>query len=592
MPARKYVFITGGVVSSLGKGLTLASIALLLEKRGFKVAMLKLDPYLNVDPGTMNPFEHGEVYVTDDGMETDLDLGHYYRYTQSPLTKASIATSGQIYETVIKKERKGDYLGKTVQVIPHITDEIKKRIVQCGDSAAAELVLVEIGGTVGDIESLPFLEAIRQFRYERPHDCLNIHMTYVPYLKAAGEVKTKPTQHSVQTLRSIGILPDLILCRCESTLSADIKKKISLFCHVPSEAVFEARDVKTSIYEVPLMLEKQGVGRQISHLLGLAHISHTFSDSSHTLHDDLASQVGEAVLHEHCPHPLERQSQSAEQRSVQKKCEKCGLESKIIDLSEWEAILATIKKPKGIVTVGVVGKYIQHKDAYKSVFEALQHGAIAAGYQLRIKTIESDKIKSIDALKGCDGILVPGGFGERGWEGKITTAHYCRENRIPYFGICLGMQVMVVEFARHVLKLVNANSTEMDPKTPEPVISLLDEQESVKALGGTMRLGAYPCVVQEGSLAYLAYNANRISERHRHRYEFNNRYQDLVQAAGLRLTGILENGKLCEIAEIKDHPWMVGVQFHPEFKSRPTTPHPLFKDFVKAMVVHHEKAHC
>ncbi len=534
MSKRKYLFITGGVVSSLGKGLTMASIALLLEKRGFKTALLKLDPYLNVDPGTMNPFEHGEVYVTDDGMETDLDLGHYYRYTRSPLSKASTATSGQIYETVIKRERKGDYLGKTVQVIPHITDEIKKRIMKCGESAEAEIVLVEIGGTVGDIESLPFLEAIRQFRYERAQDCLNIHMTYVPYLKAAGEVKTKPTQHSVQTLRSIGILPDLILCRCESNLSLDIKKKISLFCNVPREAVFDATDVKTSIYEVPLMLETQGVGKQICHLLGL------------------------------------------EERSV--------------DLTEWNAIIETIKKPKGSVTVGVVGKYLQHKDAYKSVFEALQHGAIAAGYQLRIKTIESDKIKSDEALKGCDGFLVPGGFGERGWEGKIIAAHFCRENQIPYFGICLGMQVMVVEFARHVLELPNANSTEMDPETAEPIISLLSEQEGIEDLGGTMRLGAYGCLLAEGSKAHQAYGSTHISERHRHRYEFNNRYKEVAQKHGLQLSGTLENGKLCEIAEVKNHPWMVGVQFHPEFKSRPTQPHPLFRDFVKAMISHHEKS--
>jgi CTP synthase len=536
MSKRKYVFITGGVVSSLGKGLTLASIALLLEKRGFKVAMLKLDPYLNVDPGTMNPFEHGEVYVTDDGIETDLDLGHYYRYTSSPLSKASIATSGQIYETVIKQERHGDYLGKTVQVIPHITDEIKKRIVKCADAADADIVLVEIGGTVGDIESLPFLEAIRQFRYERVYDCLNIHMTYVPYLKAAGEVKTKPTQHSVQTLRGIGILPDIILCRCESSLTLDIKKKISLFCNVPRESVFDAVDVKTSIYEVPLMLEQQGVGAQI--------------------------------------------------------CKHLGLEDRCADLSEWQKIVDIIKQPKGCVTVGIVGKYLQHKDAYKSVFEALQHGAIAAGYQLNIKTIESDKISSQEDLNECDGFLVPGGFGERGWEGKIDAAKFCREREVPYFGICLGMQVLVVEFARHVLGLKSANSTEMEPETPEPVISLLSEQEEVEGIGGTMRLGAYPCLVKEGSKVYQAYGALKISERHRHRYEFNNRYKEIAENYGLLLSGILENGNLCEIAEIKDHPWMVGVQFHPEFKSRPTEPHPLFRDFVKAMIEHAQKKNC
>ena len=528
MSKRKYLFITGDVVSSLGKGLTMASIALLLEKRGYKAAMLKLDPYLNVDPGTMNPFEHGEVYVTDDGMETDLDLGHYFRYTNSPLSKASTATSGQIYETVIKRERRGDYLGKTVQVIPHITDEIKKRIVKCGETAHADIVLVEIGGTVGDIESLPFLEAIRQFRYERSQDCLNIHMTYVPYLKAAGEVKTKPTQHSVQTLRGIGILPDFILCRCESNVSLEIKKKISLFCNVPRESVFDAIDVKTTIYEVPIMLEKQGVGKQI--------------------------------------------------------CARLRLDDAVVDLSEWEAIVETIKKPKGSITVGIVGKYLQHKDAYKSVFEALQHGAIAAGYQLNIKTIESDKIASIEDLKGCDGFLVPGGFGERGWEGKIDAAKFCREQKIPYFGICLGMQVLVVEFARNVLGLKGANSTEMEPEAGEPVISLLTEQEEVEEMGGTMRLGAYSCLLKKGSKVHQAYGALKISERHRHRYEFNNRYKEIAEKHGLLLSGILESGNLCEIAEVKDHPWMVGVQFHPEFKSRPTEAHPLFRDFVQAMI--------
>lgn len=527
---RKYIFITGGVVSSLGKGLTLASIAMLLERRGFRIAMLKLDPYLNVDPGTMNPFEHGEVYVTDDGMETDLDLGHYYRYTKTPLSRSSTATSGQIYDTVIKRERKGDYLGKTVQVIPHITDEIKQRILNCGEVAEAEIVLVEIGGTVGDIESLPFLEAIRQFRYERAADCLNIHMTYVPYLKAAGEVKTKPTQHSVQTLRSIGILPDLILCRSESILSDEIKKKISLFCNIPPESVFDEVDVETTIYEVPLMLHRQGVAESI--------------------------------------------------------CEQLSLPCPKIDLTDWEEIVSKIQHPKGSVTVGIVGKYLQHQDAYKSVFEALHHGAIAAGYQLKIKTIESDKITD---LEGCDGYLVPGGFGSRGWEGKISAAQYCREKKIPYFGICLGMQVMVVEFARHVLHLHHANSTEMDPQTSEPVISLLSEQEEIADLGGTMRLGAYPCLLQEGSRAHAAYGAKSISERHRHRYEFNNRYKEIAEKNGLLLSGKYEKDNLCEIAEVKDHPWMVGVQFHPEFKSRPTEPHPLFRDFVKAMVTFHEK---
>lgn len=526
---RKYIFITGGVVSSLGKGLTLASIAMLLEKKGIKIAMLKLDPYLNVDPGTMNPFEHGEVYVTDDGAETDLDLGHYYRYTNSPLSKASVATSGQIYDTVIKNERRGDYLGKTVQVIPHITNEIKQRIESCAESANADLVLVEIGGTVGDIESLPFLEAIRQFRYERADLCLNMHMTYVPYLKAAGEVKTKPSQHSVQTLRSIGLLPDLILCRCENPLADEIKQKISLFCNVPSEAVFDATDVKQSIYEVPLELHREGVDSWI--------------------------------------------------------CNKLDLPNTPIDLTEWEQIIETTRNPKGTVRVGIVGKYLQHQDAYKSVFEALNHGALAAGYHLEIKSIESDKTEEITAaLKECDGCLVPGGFGERGWEGMIEAARYCRENQIPYFGICLGMQVLVVEFARHVLGVKEANSTEMNPTTSHPVISLLDEQKEVDTKGGTMRLGAYPCLLAENSKAHAAYGSISISERHRHRYEFNNTYREKLKSSGLLFTGAYEKADLCEIVEVQKHPWMVGVQFHPELKSKPTNAHPLFRDFVRAMV--------
>lgn len=521
------------MVSSLGKGLTLASIALLLEKKGYTVAMLKLDPYLNVDPGTMNPFEHGEVYVTDDGAETDLDLGHYFRYTQSMLSRTSSSTSGQIYDAVIKRERKGDYLGKTVQVIPHITDEIKRRILLAGETAKSDLVLVEIGGTVGDIESLPFLEAIRQFRYERPKDCLNIHLTYVPFLKAAGELKTKPTQYSVQTLRGIGILPDLILCRSERNLPDEIKKKISLFCSVPPHAVFEEVDVQTSIYEVPLKLHEQKVDQWITNEL--------------------------------------------------------GLEDRPVDLSEWRKIVDVIQHPKGRITIGIVGKYLQHQDAYKSVFEALHHAAIASEYALKILPIESDKITSIDQLKECDGFLVPGGFGERGWEGKILVANHCREKKIPYFGICLGMQVMVVEFARHVLGLQDANSAEIDDKTKDPIISLLADQENVTDMGGTMRLGAYRCLLSEGSKAHLAYGTNEISERHRHRFEFNNTYKKQLEAKGILFSGIEASGKLCEIAEVKDHPWMVGVQFHPEFKSKPTNAHPLFRDFIQSTIRHHEE---
>ena len=524
----KYIFVTGGVVSSLGKGLTAASIGLLLQKRGLKIAMLKLDPYLNVDPGTMNPFEHGEVFVTDDGAETDLDLGHYYRYMGAELSRKSIATSGQIYHKVISKERRGDYLGKTVQVIPHITNEIKERILQAG---SADVVIVEIGGTVGDIESQPFLEAIRQFRYERPESCLNIHMTYVPFLRAAGEVKTKPTQHSVQLLRSIGILPDLIICRCESPLDDDIKKKISLFCNVPQNAVFDEADVKHSIYEVPIKLHHEGVDTLL--------------------------------------------------------VKKLDLPEGRVNLSEWESLVETIKNPKGNIVIGIVGKYLQHQDAYKSVFEALNHAAIHAGYSLQLELIESDKL---DSIPECDGYLVPGGFGSRGWEGMIKAAKYCRENKKPYFGICLGMHVLVVEFARHLG--LEADSTEMNPKIEEKLISLLSEQESVQEKGGTMRLGAYSCTLKVGSKAYSAYGSEEISERHRHRYEFNNRYLELIEKAGLHFTGKLKDGDLCEIAEVLDHPWMVGVQFHPEFKSRPTKPHPLFRDFVQAAIDQKSEALC
>ncbi len=529
----KFIFISGGVVSSLGKGLTSASIAMLLESRGLKVALLKLDPYLNVDPGTMNPFQHGEVYVTDDGAETDLDLGHYFRYTSVPLSRASNATSGQIYDTVIKRERRGDYLGKTVQVIPHVTDEIKQRILAASKhELLVDVVIVEIGGTVGDIESLPFFEAIRQFRYERPRDCINIHLTYVPYLKAAGEVKTKPTQHSVQILRGIGIIPDIILCRCEESLTQEMKDKISLFCSVPKEAVIDEVDVAFSIYEVPISLQKQGLDSKI--------------------------------------------------------CKMLELPESTANIKAWEDMLHRMRHPKGKVVIGIVGKYMQHQDAYKSVFEALQHGAIANQVDIEIRRFESDKIHSEQDVEkeigGCDGYLVPGGFGERGWIGKILTAKYCREKKIPYFGLCLGMQIMCIEFARHVLDLKDANSTEVDPQTPHPIISLLSEQQGIENLGGTMRLGAYDCVIKKGSKAERAYGATRISERHRHRFEFNNRFKEDCEKKGLTLSGTLENGQLCEIAEIKDHPWMIGVQFHPEFKSKPTAPHPLFRDFIAAIM--------
>lgn len=531
----KFIFVTGGVVSSLGKGLTSASIALLLEARSYKVGMLKLDPYLNVDPGTMSPFQHGEVYVTDDGAETDLDLGHYFRFTKAKISKLSNATSGQIYDEVIKKERKGDYLGKTVQVIPHITDEIKTRIVKaCKDASHLDILVVEIGGTAGDIESLPFLEAIRQFKYEYPQNCLNIHLTYVPYLKAAGEVKTKPTQHSVQVLRSIGIMPDIILARCENPLEDEIKEKISLFCSIPMSHVFDEPDVEGTIYEVPMMLHDQKLDSKIMSLLQLKDTS--------------------------------------------------------CDLSAWQQMLYKFKHPQSELTIGIVGKYLQHQDAYKSVFEALTHAAIYNQVNLKIVKFESDKIDEHTDLKklfeNIDGILVPGGFGERGWEGKILAANYCRQSQMPYFGICLGMQVLCTEFARYACGLKQANSTEMDPETTTPIISLLSEQKEVMLLGGTMRLGAYPCHIKKQTKAHAAYNQLLVYERHRHRYEFNNHYRNQLEEAGLTFSGTLADGSLCEIAEIANHPWMVGVQFHPEFLSRPITPHPLFRDFIKACKEH------
>ena len=451
----------------------------------------------------MSPYQHGEVYVTDDGAETDLDLGHYHRYTNSPLSRASSVTSGQIYNSVIRRERHGDYLGKTVQVIPHITDEIKARIVACGkQQEGVDVVIAEIGGTVGDIESLPFLEAIRQFRYDHPGHCLNIHLTYVPYLKAAGEVKTKPTQQSVQLLRGIGIFPDVIVCRCEQSLSEEVKDKISLFCNVAKNAVIDEPDVETSIYEVPLKLHEQGLDKMVTDLL---HLS-----------------------------------------------------GKEVNLKEWERIIESIKHPKGSLTVGVVGKYVQHQDAYKSIYESLKHAAIDLGYELHIKNFEADKVLekgSVESvIQGCDGYLVPGGFGERGWMGKIMTAKYCREHKIPYFGICLGMQVMAVEFARHALGLGQANSTEIDPYSPDPIISLLSEQREVQEVGGTMRLGAYQCRLKKGSLAQKAYGKELISERHRHRYEFNNKYLEKMEAKGFHVTGSLEGGNLCEIAEIRGIP--------------------------------------
>lgn len=535
----KFVFVTGGVASSLGKGLTMASIAMLIESMGYKVNMMKLDPYLNVDPGTMSPYQHGEVYVTDDGAETDLDLGHYTRFTSVKLSKSSNATSGQIYDTVIKNERHGDYLGKTVQVIPHVTDEIKRRILLASNhDEKPDITFVEIGGTVGDIESLPFLEAIRQFRLEHPRDCINIHLTYVPYLKAAGELKTKPTQHSAQMLRSIGIIPDLIMCRCEESLPQDIKDKIALFCSVAKSAVFEEPDVATSIYEVPLQLKEYGVDKSV--------------------------------------------------------CELLGLKFKKADTKDWEAMVAKIKHPKKSVRVGIVGKYLQHKDAYKSVFESLFHAATDLGAKLEIISIDPEKSTSDSQFKklleSCEGFLVPGGFGNRGWEGKLAIVEYARKHNIPFFGICLGMQALVVEFARNVLNLEKADSTEMNPDTKYPVISLLSEQRQVTDLGGTMRLGLYETEIEKHTKAYEAYKKTSVSERHRHRFELNNDFRKDLIAKGLVISGNYKKYGLCEIAEVKDHPWMLGVQFHPEFLSKPTSPHPLFMGFIEAILSHKRKS--
>jgi CTP synthase len=525
----KHIFITGGVVSSLGKGIASASIGKLLEAMGLRVAMQKLDPYINVDPGTMNPYQHGEVYVTDDGAETDLDLGHYERFTNSPMGKVNNVTTGQVYYSVITKERRGDYLGRTVQVVPHITDEIKERIRAVSRGKRYDVVISEVGGTVGDIESLPFLEAVRQFRHEvgRNH-CLFIHLTLVPYLRAAGELKTKPTQHSVGTLREIGIQPDILLCRTEKKLSKDLCEKIALFCNVDKEAVIEVMDART-IYEVPLFFQAQGLDQVICRFLDLEH-------------------------------------QPA-------------------NLTEWKKkVVDPAIQPKHSVVIGMVGKYVELQDAYKSIHEALLHGGFASNCRVTVKRIDSEKITAGNAeryLQHLDGILVPGGFGSRGIEGKITAIKFARENKIPFLGLCLGMQCAVIEFARNAVGLKGANSTEFNKKTLYPVISLLEEQENVTNMGGTMRLGAYPCELKSGSFAAIAYGTDSVSERHRHRYEFNNKYREQLAKKGLRIAGVYQSGKLVEIVEIEDHPWFVATQFHPEFKSKPDKPHPLFKAFIE-----------
>jgi len=530
----KYIFVTGGVVSSLGKGIAAASICKLLEARGLKTAIIKCDPYLNVDPGTMNPYQHGEVYVTDDGAETDLDLGHYERFTNAQLSKDSSITAGKVYFSVITKERRGDYLGKTVQIIPHITDEIKERIKKVAKSTDADVTIVEIGGTVGDIESLPFLEAIRQLRWELGESyALNIHVTLLPYIKSAGEQKTKPTQHSVGRLREIGIIPQILMCRTERPISQEQREKIALFCNVDVEAVIEAADVK-HIYEVPLALKKEGL-------------------------DDL----------------------------ILKK-----LNIKLVDrgIKNWEeGVLKRLRSPAKEVKIAVVGKYISLQDAYKSIYEALVHGGIANNARVNIFKIDSEEVEGKNFkkhLKDAQGILIPGGFGSRGIEGKIAAVKYVRENNIPFFGICLGMQIATIEFARNVAGLKGANSTEFDKETVNPVISLIEEQKDIKNLGASMRLGAYNCILEKGTKSFEAYKSEKISERHRHRYEFNNAYRQQLVQKGLVIAGLNPERDLVEIIEIKDHPWFVGCQFHPEFKSKPDSAHPLFKGFIAAALNH------
>lgn len=528
----KFIFVTGGVVSSIGKGLSAASLGALLESRGLRVSLQKLDPYINVDPGTMSPFQHGEVFVTDDGAETDLDLGHYERYTTAKLSKKSNFTTGQVYFSVIEKERRGDYLGGTVQVIPHITDEIKSKILD--NAKGHDVAIVEVGGTVGDIESLPFLEAIRQFKADRgAGNVLYIHVTLVPYIKSAGELKTKPTQHSVKELREIGIQPDILLCRCESDLPQDMKAKIALFCNVEEKAVITASDEK-HIYEVPLALHKQGLDEQV--------------------------------------------------------VEKLNIWTKAPDLLPWHDMVEKLRNPRhGEVHIAIVGKYVNLTESYKSLAEALTHGGIANDCRVFLRYLDSEKLENEgigEAFNGVSGILVPGGFGERGTEGKIRAIEYARTHKIPFFGICLGMQMAVVEFARNVCGLSDAFSSEFKPGCESPVIHLMEEQKGVDRKGGTMRLGAYPCTLAKGSFAQKAYGGLEISERHRHRYEFNNAFRDRLMAGGLILSGINQDADLVEIVEISDHPWFLGCQFHPEFKSRPLNPHPLFRAFITAALGH------
>ncbi len=531
----KHIFVTGGVVSSLGKGLTCASIGMLLESRGLRVRLQKFDPYINVDPGTMSPYQHGEVYVLDDGSETDLDLGHYERFTNAPLSRECNYTTGKIYQSIIHKERKGEYLGRTVQVIPHVTDEIKGAVRKLAQSDV-DVVITEIGGTVGDIEGLPFVEAIRQFALDvGKQNVLYIHLTLIPYLKAAGEMKTKPTQHSVERLRQIGIQPDILICRTERAIAKDDIDKIALFCNVEARAVIEERDKEFSIYEVPISL------------------------SEHKL-DELI-------------------------------VEKLHLNAGPPDIAGWTKMLHRMRNPAHEVTVGVVGKYIRHNDAYKSVYEALDHAGIALATRVVIRKIEAEEVEREGAervLSGLDGVLVPGGFDYRGSVGKVDAIRYAREKKVPFFGICLGLQCAVIEFARNVAGLADANSTEFSSTCEHPVVCMLDEQYAIVDKGGTMRLGSYPCRLAEGSHARRAYGADEVRERHRHRFEFNNQYRSQFAAHGLEVTGTSPNGKLVEIVELRDHPWFLAVQFHPEFKSKPTAAHPLFRGFIEACIKRRE----
>ncbi len=529
-PRMKYIFVTGGVVSSLGKGLAAAALGTLLEHRGLKVILQKFDPYLNVDPGTMNPFQHGEVYVLSDGAETDLDLGHYERFTNCVLTRANNLTSGQVYETVLGKERRGEYLGKTVQVIPHVTDEIKSRIRQVEQDQPGDVVITEIGGTTGDIEGLPFLEAIRQFMLEvGPHNCIIMHVTLVPFIKAAGELKTKPTQQSVAKLREIGLQPQILICRTERELELEVRQKLSMFCNVPIDAVIEARDVDHTIYELPLMLQAEGLDRIV--------------------------------------------------------CDRLGLEAPEASMADWEKFVRRIIHPKKVAKIAIVGKYIDLQDAYKSIYESLTHAAASHDCGIHLMKVDAEDIEVEGAdkfLRNTAGVLVPGGFGDRGIEGKIQAVQYAREHRVPYFGLCLGMQVATIEFARNVCGLEGANSTEFAPDTPHPVICLLEEQENVREMGATMRLGSWRTRLAEGSHARQAYRVDEVFERHRHRYEFNMAYRAQMEEKGLVISGTSPEGDLVEVVELRDHPWFLACQYHPEFQSKPNSPHPLFKAFIAA----------